>query len=181
MTLSFSSLVLSPLSFSMWEGLRPWIKWDFDLSWAQAAAYKFPLEQYNSVQLLFPTKYVGSVLSQDKHLHFYVGILVGKERENPYLVQLRKTQKISLNNRLFKNIPHCGSFWQFVICCICVFVYFVFVFLYMHVWHMGTSLLIPFNNLVFKNIPPVGSFRHFVIFCICVFVYVCICIFVFVR
>merc|ERR1712173_111461 len=30
---------------------------------------------------------------------------------------------ISLNNPLFKNIPHVGSFWHFVICCICVFVY----------------------------------------------------------
>jgi len=28
-----------------------------------------------------------------------------------------------LNNLLFKNIPHVGSFWHFVICCICVFVY----------------------------------------------------------
>ena len=100
---------------------------------------------------------------------------------NSYLVQLCETQKISLNNRLFKNMPHVGSFWQFVICCICVFVYFVFVMLYMRVWHMGTSLLIPFYNHLFKNIPHVGSFRHFVIFCICVFVYVCICIFVFVH
>ena len=30
---------------------------------------------------------------------------------------------ICLNNPLFKNIPHVGSFWHFVICCICVFVY----------------------------------------------------------
>ena len=30
---------------------------------------------------------------------------------------------ISLNNPLFKNIPHNGSLWHFLICCICVFVY----------------------------------------------------------
>ena len=28
-----------------------------------------------------------------------------------------------MNNPLFKNIPHVGSFWHLVICCICVFVY----------------------------------------------------------
>ena len=37
MTLSFSSRVLSPLSFSMWEELRSWIPRDFAFSWAQAA------------------------------------------------------------------------------------------------------------------------------------------------
>ena len=55
------------------------------------------------------------------------------------LVQLCGTQKISLNNPLFKNIPHFGSFWQFIICCICVFVYLcicVFVFLFLCVWHI---------------------------------------------
>ena len=30
---------------------------------------------------------------------------------------------ISLNNPLFKNIQHVGSFWYFVMCFICVFVY----------------------------------------------------------
>ena len=30
---------------------------------------------------------------------------------------------IPLNNPLFKNIPHVGSFWHFVICSTCVFVY----------------------------------------------------------
>ena len=38
------------------------------------------------------------------------------------LVQLCETQKTSLNNRLFKNIPHVGSFWHFVICCIFVMI-----------------------------------------------------------
>ena len=35
------------------------------------------------------------------------------------LVQLCETQKTSLNNRLFKNIPHVGSFCTLL--CICAF------------------------------------------------------------
>ena len=89
---------------------------------------------------------------------------------------------ISLNNSLFKNIPHVGSFCYLVIWCICVFVYLcicVFVFSYLHVWLMGISFLIPLNNSCLKNIPHVGSFWHLLILCICVFVYLCICIFLF--
>ena len=82
---------------------------------------------------------------------------------------------ISLNNPLFKNIQHVGSFWYFIICCICVFV-----FLYLHVWFMEISFLISLNNPLFKNIQHVGAFWYFVICCICVFVCLCICIFVFV-
>ena len=33
---------------------------------------------------------------------------------------------IPLNNPRFENLPHVGSFWHFVICCICVFVYLFF-------------------------------------------------------
>ena len=32
----------------------------------------------------------------------------------------------SLNNPLFKNMAHIGSFWHFVICCICVFCICIF-------------------------------------------------------
>ena len=88
----------------------------------------------------------------------------------------------SLNNPLFRNIPHGGFFWQFVICCICVFVCLcicVFVFLYLRFWHIGISFLTSLNNPLFKNIPHGGSFWHFVICCICVFVCLCICVFVF--
>ena len=88
----------------------------------------------------------------------------------------------SLNNPLFRNIPHGGFFRQFVICCICVFVCLcisVFVFLYLRFWHMGISFLTSLNNPLFKNIPHGGSFWHFVICCICVFVCLCICVFVF--
>ena len=48
---------------------------------------------------------------------------------------------ISLNNPLFKNITHVGSFCYLVIWCICVFV-----FLYLHVWLMWISFLISLNN-----------------------------------
>ena len=88
----------------------------------------------------------------------------------------------SLNNPLFRNIPHGVFFWQFVICCICVFVCLcicVFVFLYLRFWHMRISFLTSLNNPLFKNIPHGGSFWHFVICCICVFVCLCICVFVF--
>ena len=57
----------------------------------------------------------------------------------------------SLNNHLFKNIPHCGSFWHFVISCICVFVCLcicVFVF------GLGRSLLDQFGQ---KNASPLSS------------------------
>ena len=50
---------------------------------------------------------------------------------------------ISLNNPLFKNIPHVGSFWHFVVCCICVFVYLcicVFVFVYLCMKHLEISV-----------------------------------------
>ena len=58
---------------------------------------------------------------------------------------------IPLNNPLFKNIPHVGSFWHFVICCICVFVCLcicVFVF------GLGRSLLDQFGQ---KNASPLSS------------------------
>ena len=57
----------------------------------------------------------------------------------------------SLNNPLFKNIPHGGSFWHFVICCICVFVCLcicVFVF------GLGRSLLDQFGQ---RNASPLSS------------------------
>ena len=79
---------------------------------------------------------------------------------------------ISLNNPLFKNIPHVGSFWHFVVCCICVFVYLC-------MRHLGISFLTSLNNPLFKNIPHGGFFWHFVICCICVFVCLFICVFVF--
>ena len=88
----------------------------------------------------------------------------------------------SLNNPLFRNIPHGGFFWHFVICCICVFVCLcicVLVFLYLRFWHMGISFWTSLNNPLFRNIPHGGFFWHFVICCICVFVCLCVCVFVY--
>ena len=88
---------------------------------------------------------------------------------------------ISLNNLLFKNIPHVGSFWHFVLCCICVFVYFVIVFF---VFVRLTHESIIFNILEqssFQKYTTCWVFlalRHMLYLCICVF---CICIFVFAR
>ena len=88
----------------------------------------------------------------------------------------------SLNNPLFKNIPHVGSFWHFVVGRICVFVYFVLVFfVFAHFTHA---------NIIF-DIPEQSSFQkyttwwvflaidHLLYLCICVFVslYFCICAF----
>ena len=53
---------------------------------------------------------------------------------------------ISLNNPLFKNIPHVRSFWHFVICCICVFVYLcicVCVFVYKKLGNISVDILGP--------------------------------------
>ena len=38
-----------------------------------------------------------------------------KEEMELDLIQLCKTQKISLNNRLFKHIPYVESFWHFIL------------------------------------------------------------------
>ena len=67
----------------------------------------------------------------------------------------------SLNNPLFRNIPHGGFFWHFVICCICVFVCLcvcVFVYLYFcicafdtweyHFWHPWTILFSEIYHMV---------------------------------
>ena len=83
---------------------------------------------------------------------------------------------IPLNNPLFKNIPHMGSFWYFIICCICVFVY-----LYLcicafdpweyHFWYPWTILFSKIYHML--GLSGTSSYA--------VFVYLCICIFVFVR
>ena len=45
---------------------------------------------------------------------------------------------IPLNNPLFKNIPHVGSIWHFVICCICVFVYLcICIFVFVRLTHVN--------------------------------------------
>ena len=81
----------------------------------------------------------------------------------------------SLNNPLFRNIPHGGFFWQFVICCICVFVCLcicVFVFFFFSSY--------PLNWYVYKHC--IQCFiRVTAIFCVCIchFIYlfwICCCV-----
>ena len=80
---------------------------------------------------------------------------------------------IPLNNPLFKNIPHVGGFWHFVICCTCVFVYFVFVFLYLCIQHMWIQFLISFNNPLCKKYTTCWVFLA-----LCLMLYSCVCEFV---
>jgi len=91
---------------------------------------------------------------------------------------------IPLNNPLFKNIPHNGSFWHFVICCICVFVYFcICIFVFVRLAHMIMIFDI-LEQSSFQKYTTCWVFlalRHMLYLCICVFVYLCICIFVFVH
>ena len=91
---------------------------------------------------------------------------------------------IPLNNPLFKNIPHVGSFWHFAICRICVFVYlcnWIFVFarltlgLVYHFWYPWTILFSKYTTCWVLL-----ALRNMLYLCICVFVYLCICICVFV-
>ena len=60
-TLSFSSLVLSPLSFSMWAGVRYWRFRDLALHWAQDAAHEM---------------HGGLNIHSDIHYNFYRGYLL---------------------------------------------------------------------------------------------------------
>ena len=90
-TLSFSTLVLSPLSFSIWEGPK----------WGMSSCSTFSLthsagdvnDQCDDMVSLvftlsnfwsnFPTKDVGRVFPQDKNLCLDHGGCVGKQRKNP--------------------------------------------------------------------------------------------------
>ena len=78
---------------------------------------------------------------------------------------------ISLNNPLFKNIPHVRSFWHFVICCICVFVYFVFVFL--------VFARLTHGNIIFDTLEqsPFQKYTTCLVFlALCHMPYLCICV-----
>merc|ERR1712066_689460 len=71
---------------------------------------------------------------------------------------------ISLNNPLFKNIPHVGSFWHFAICCICVFV---------RSTH-GNMIFDILEQSSFQKYTTCWVFlalRHMLYLCICVFVH----------
>merc|ERR1712020_285125 len=83
---------------------------------------------------------------------------------------------IPLNNPLFKNIPHVGSFWHFVICCICVFVYLcICIFVFVRSTH---------GNIIFDTLEQ-SSFQIYttcwVFLALFHMLYLCICIFVFVH
>ena len=90
---------------------------------------------------------------------------------------------IPLNNPLFKNIPHIGSFWYFIICCICVFLYFC---ICICLFARSTNRNIIFDTLEqssFQKYTTCWVFLalcHMLYLCICVYVYLCIlyfCIF----
>ena len=81
----------------------------------------------------------------------------------------------SLHNRLFKNIPHVGFVWQFIICCICVFVYLcICIFVFARLTHV---------NIIFDTSEQ-SSFQEYttcwVFLALCNMLHLCICVFVFV-
>ena len=81
-----------------------------------------------------------------------------------------------LNNPLFKNMPHVGSFWHFVICCICVFVYVYFVFACLT---HGNIIFDTLEQSPFQKYATCWVFlapHNMLCMCICVFCY-CICLF----
>merc|ERR1711989_8708 len=83
---------------------------------------------------------------------------------------------ISLNNPLFKNMPHVGSFWQFVICCICVFVYLcICIFVFVCLTH-GNIIFDILEQSSFQKYTTCWVFLalpHRLYLCICVFVHLC--------
>ena len=83
---------------------------------------------------------------------------------------------IPLNNPLFKNMPHVGSFWHLTIWCICVFCICIFVFARL------TPGIIIFNTLEQSPCQKYATYwvilapHNMLCMCICVFCY-CICLF----
>ena len=74
---------------------------------------------------------------------------------------------MSLNNPLFKNMPHVGSFWNFVICCICVFVYLcICIFVFAHLRHIIFDILEQFQKYITCWF--FLALRHILYLCICV-------------
>ena len=82
---------------------------------------------------------------------------------------------IPLNNPLFKNIPHIGSFWYFIICSICVFLYFC---ICICVFARSTN-----RNIIFDT-PEQSSFQKYTTYGVFLvlhhMLYLCICVFVFI-
>ena len=78
-------------------------------------------------------------------------------------------------NRLFQNIPHCGSFWQFVICCICVFVHLYFLFVCLTHGNIIFDILEQSSFQKYTTCWVFLALRHMLYLCICVFVFVYLC------
>ena len=84
------------------------------------------------------------------------------------LVQPCETQKISMNNPLFKNIPHVGSFWHLLI----VNLYFyirLFDSWECHFWYPWTIL----SSKIYNMLGLSGTLSYAVF----VYLYFCICMF----
>ena len=83
---------------------------------------------------------------------------------------------ISLNNPLFTNIPHVGSFWHFIICCICVFMYLcICISIFACLTH-GNIIFDIIEQSSFQKYATWWVFTALLICCICVFVYLYLCI-----
>jgi len=83
---------------------------------------------------------------------------------------------MSLNNPLFKNIPHIGSFWHFVICFICVFCICIFVFVCSAHGNMIFDILEQSSIQKYTTCWVFLALRHMLYLCI-LYLYFCICAF----
>ena len=82
-------------------------------------------------------------------------------------------------NPLFKNIPHVGSFWHFVICCFCLFVYLYFCICAFGTWEYNFwyPWTILFSKIYYiMGLSGTSSFAVFVYLCISVFVFLYLCV-----
>ena len=84
------------------------------------------------------------------------------------LVQPCETQKISMNNPLFKNIPHVGSFWHLLI---------VNLYFYIRLfdsWGCHFDILEQSSLQKYTTCWVFLVLYHIMYFCICIFVFVCL-------
>ena len=98
------------------------------------------------------------------------------------ILHMRILYLIPLKNPLFKNIPHIGSLWRFVIYCICVFAYLcICIFVFVRLRHGNIIVGIPdqSSSQKYTTCWVFVALCHLLYLCICVFVYLyfCICAF----
>merc|ERR1711981_1255583 len=86
---------------------------------------------------------------------------------------------VSLNNPLFKNMPHVGCFWHLIICCIFVCVYLYFCICMFDTWEYDFCYpcTTPSSKIYHMlGLSDTSSYAVFVYLCI-LYLYFCVCMF----